>query len=347
MTTTLLINPELENALIVYKLVGFASDDESAPPDWELEKTLRQLEKDIFPNTVRFALICEQARSLLTGLQQDARILFLLGQINGLRRVDPCDTEKVRALMATAEEDLARLAESPRRGALSELYKYHAGIFLSEQGDYDRAEQLLKLADREAYHNGNAEGAVINRFRAQVEQVNHALVRGDKDSIEHELRVLQERYQELQRDLARTTKHTQWRDANGPIHVLIAHFWAGMSYADRRAHTDKICNLDSDLAHTFASWISLLTAVNHFCSLQDEQAVAQAGVVERGNGAAVIVASAWLVQARVAMVHGQRAQCRRYLQNILDLQKPGIHQLKAVARRELEVVARELASTAP
>src|SRR3989338_3480007 len=143
--------------------------------NWGGEKDLRTLESVVVQGQERYsesARVCETARGFATN--PTVRTLFLLGHINGLRRLPEGERpdDQLRLLFEQAREGVEDLPEAARKGRLLSLWSYHAGIYARVVGNYRLAAESQTRSAELAEAAGDQNGAAISRFCEAVERVN-------------------------------------------------------------------------------------------------------------------------------------------------------------------------------
>ena len=235
--------------------------------NWLGEKDLRDFESVVVQKLGLyqiFAYICQMAYRF-SGIES-VRALFLLGQINGSRRLPYGDRPDgiITQLFAQSREKIEKLDESPRKTRLNSLWSYHAGIYAREIGNFKLAAESQEQSADFAEKSGDIRSAVISCFCGYVDSVNQALIYG-ACCVGHlvGLRITRNR---LNGVLGQTGDPTdiRWLYLNCPYGMLISHFLGGRTY-DSTEEFRRLCELDkqdSVLAEAHKSSIGIAFAIH-------------------------------------------------------------------------------------
>lgn len=266
--------------------------------------------------------------------EQVQATLLEIGQLDQARRAPDMDVHALEQVLDRLYQQLACMDQHVAR--LNELLFYHQGIVHRRMGHYHLAATAQTLAVDCAKKAGSPERAAICQFVVAVECVNEELCH---DSLAlSELEGLRTEAGHVRETLADATDPmlVQWRDANIPAHVLVAHIWTCKDYLERPQDERQIMSLTGDLADQFKHWMGIAAASRAFHGRHfgDVDGIIDAVIAE--NRHVDTTATALLMKARATLAD---EVARRTLQQIIDLPAEGAHQVRAVARRELQALS--------
>ncbi len=323
------------------------TDDTQPVPDrdaWIGEKHLRDLESVALSNRLfgEFAKFSEKAGTLAT--EPTIKILFDENRINGLRRLPEGEREDdtIGELFKETNKSIESLEDSPRKNRLLSLWSYHAGIYARVIGDFQLAAESQARSAELAEQAGDMKSAVISRFCEVFERVNHALV-SDLGKISEELE--QERkvgkffYETLSKEKDPTS--VRWNLLSGPNHLLLTHFWANAPYDGKSdvGRFDELKSFDPEMAEKFKGSISIAQAVQFWNEGKTNEARLTAqNYIQTGEATSPeFLATAHLLLGRIAAAEDRKEEAKEHLQDTIAIQGSA-HQVRAVARRELEAL---------
>lgn len=195
----------------------------------ELDQTLKNLEQSLFAKNLfrQFAVECGNIYHQLS--DPACKVLALLGVLNGLRREKNPDEAHLDQMIKHLITLVDKLPEGPEKDRCDGFLDYQAGVWNRAMGNFKAARDMQLCAAKKLRTTGRHDEAVVSEFMAAVESVNLYLSKQSPREISQTLQLLQERYARLQEQLAHTDDAMMLahRDGNGPIHMIMAHYWAG------------------------------------------------------------------------------------------------------------------------
>lgn len=320
-----------EVSLYVTKLV-VAAGDRADLPSWRLDENLREVEGAVLHGLglpVEFADICLRASQADGVTDPAARLLLRLGQINGARRIAATSGEVaiVGSLFRDTKEEIAALPEHPRKQRLVSFWRYQYGVFANRNGYYAQAAEIQRQAAEEA--TNRAERAIALCL-AQVYTLWDNMARGAPVAMDQ----LVLAYRELEQDTTGTAHEIQWGSGNGPIHLLQGYLWAGMEVPAEL--WDELFGKAKEAAAripAFVEWAKALEVVSLVRGKQYIMAITRANNLIARSQDKTVVASSWLIKARILRDAGEFKAARELYDKIRPA--PDCHQVAAVAAREL------------
>ena len=325
---------------IIQELLLLATTDTTDPPEWALDLELRKLEGTIIHtdgDLARFVGICREARERSN--DPHVRGLFLLGVLNGTRRMEPTPVDEVSAIVRQANEEFGALPPGKRTARLFNFLDFQLSIHLAKVGDYALARETHEKTAAREDRIGNHAGTAISRFMAKREAVNEALVAGTVDpNLLAEL-VL------AGRSLAilipeDSPEFVRWVHFNGPVHRLVAHFLAGdVSSSTNHGDGEHLCELfkldfafvkQNEGIYFLALAIQAYGRGDYSCSY----ALARATLMTANTPAEYYVVT-YILLAELALERDDEETAKAELTTALAISQPGGHQARAVAARIL------------
>lgn len=334
---------------IIAELVELGRTDTTDPPNWALDLQLRELEGETLQkgDEARFERICQEVR--FRSDDPHVRGLFLLGALNGIRRPGSERLHEVGAVVNTAQATFAELPAGPKKTRLVGFLNYQVAIFAGQTGDYRLASETQLLAAIEEEGNDNMTGAAICRFMAAYEAVNQAVIDGAVNDFKGLLEDLIESghiiLEVFDEEDEPSPEATRWLGFNAPVHRTMAHFWSDQNSwptqeMDREILEELIESQFSLVKVNLGGYYAAL-AIHALMErdLLKAHGFASAALASLQKTAAEYLITAGLVLAAISIEINDgdlKDSADEVLRSLINLDKPGGHQARAVARQWLE-----------
>jgi len=310
-----------------------AKADATMPPEWDTDKALKFVEQVVIRannDPLLFADICDNA---LYGIHVPSiRCIIRLGILNGLRRPEDADEERVNEIYHNLVSEIECLPDDARKRRCDNFIWYQGRVWLSRSGRYKEAaeneEEEIRYAARPAEQ-------AISAFLAHLYQLWHLLsTSSTHEAISKQVEELKEYLPQLQAAVKGTDLEVQWGVADGPIHLLEAMFLAdqmddGLLAANLQLLHDR--RDSNQIPPVFHAWIDIFDAVSQVRHNSTDTAVALLNTMLHRESRSYVAAVVRLALARIYRDCGLHA----YKEYIKIVPAPNCHMIAAVAAKEL------------
>ena len=309
---------------------------------WRSDFELRLLEKEIGINKKQWDYFADiMARACAKVSESSGKVLLLIAQLNGARRLPSPDWDGVKSLVEQAQEAIRTLPSGERTRRLDGLLEYHLGIIARYIGDYKTAILQQIAAKDKAEAAGDYVGAAIAHLCEHVEKFNAAVSEGRVDTSLLLGQLNGAAMQVCATCIGEEQTQARWRLFNAPMHVLEGCVWEAhrLSPATEKfwLHllTEELPAKDQVLYEVSVPWITAIQA--GLAALKGDRKTAlrlanDALTTRSGQRRPESFATAHLVLAWLA--------ADEHLQAIVD-EGEHMHQLRAKARRILDGKTRQ------
>ncbi len=316
----------------------------------ELDKTLRAVENATVTQrgmNERFRAICRWGYS--TTAVNAAKAMFLIGQINGLRRMDlsgQAVKDKIVELARETDNWIQYQAEGPTKDRQIELLSYNMAEFGRKCGSLDAAALAQQKAAALARKNGDIERALICEYSAADNWIHDAIINGlEEDVLLEVLEEAREAAIALQQGIDPDGDLDHWATLNMPYSRIINSYLTGIDYDEYEedlATLKGFKEIDPVMAEEHEGAMALCMATKALKEGWPQAAYMAAKTIVdgqvKGTTEEGCMVTAQLILADIQVADGETQRARKGLSGIVESTGEGIHHVIAVAKRRLEAL---------